>query len=527
MNAQRGAVVLASVALLLAAPASVSAADGNARRVSRGLDQAVAAGWITSIDATGYRETLTLVMHDIASLPRVRSRALGAVLADVAAQSGSYTSPRALTLFTMLQENASYFETHPVPAHRIDIVGESGVVYRYFDGHGFQFHPLANFGALNALAAKGDNGSASILAQALIARGIPRAKGLVWEYSFRFGGSPTRWTSGMAQAVAAQAFARTYALTKDPALLAAATRAYVTIQPGLVLPRPEGPWIRLYSFDREVVLNAQLQAGLSIVEYAETSGDAGATSFATSLLDTAKILLPRFDTGAWSLYSLGGPEAPLDYQLYVNSLLGKLAQKTADPVWATAATRFAQYVKQPPTIVVGAQPPTLYPVPRDGFRDEAAISFTLSKLSTVTFRVGGRSASYRLVRGRHVLFWRPYRSPPGTYPAELLARDLAGNQTTAPLPPLVVAWDTRPPQVTASVQGSTLTWEGVDEGTPWLDLRVRLKRGSLTRTLALGRRSLSGSAALPVPPGTWTAVLAAANSAGRRASVLLGTLTGG
>jgi len=47
------------------------------------------------------------------------------------------------------------------------------------------------------------------------------------------------------------------------------------------------------------------------------------------------------------------------------------------------------------------------------------------------------------------------------------------------------------------------------------------------RTLALGRRPLSGSVALRVPPGTWSAVLVAANSAGRRAAVTLGTLTGG
>jgi D-glucuronyl C5-epimerase C-terminus len=526
MRVPRAALVLVSIALLVAAPASVNAADGSARRVSRGLDQAVAAGWITPAEATAYRGTLAAAVRDIASLPRARSRAVAAVLADVAALSGSYTSPRALTLFTMLQENASYFETNPVPTRRLDIVGESGVVYRYFSGHGFQFHPLANFGALNALTLRGDDGGAAILAQALIARGIPRAKGLAWEYSFRFSGSPPRWTSGMAQAVAAQAFARTYALTKDPSLLTAATRAFIPIQAGLVLQRPEGPWIRLYSFDREVVLNAQLQAGLSVGDYAEASGDVGAAAFATSLLNTAKVLLPRFDTGAWSLYSLGGPESPLEYQVYVNSLLAKLAQRTADPVWIAAASRFAQYVKQPPALAPGPPPPTLYPVPRDGFRDQAAISFTLSKLSTVTFRVGGRSATFQLARGRHVLIWRPDRRPPGTYAAELRARDLAGNQATVPLPPIVVAWDTRPPQVTAVVQGSMLTWRGADEGTPWLDLRVRLTQGTVKRTLALGRRPLSGSAALRVPSGSWSAVLVATNSAGRRTAVTLGTLTG-
>jgi len=75
------------------------------------------------------------------------------------------------------------------------------------------------------------------------------------------------------------------------------------------------------------------------------------------------------------------------------------------------------------------------------------------------------------------------------------------------------------------VQGSTLTWDGVDEGTPWLDLRVRLTQGSLKSTLALGRRRLSGAVVLRLPAGTWTAVLVAANSAGRRAVVPLGTLT--
>ena len=519
-------LVVVSLGLLLASP-NANAADGSARRASKGLDQAVGAGWITADQAGAYRASIALAVHDIASLPPARSRALRAVLADVAAQSGSYTSPRALTLFTMLQENLAYLETHPLPTHRIDIVGENGVVYRYFSGHGFQFHPLANFGALNALAAEGDDPGATTLAQALIARAVPRGKGLVWEYYFRFGGSPTRWTSGMAQSVAAQALARTYAATEDPTLLPAATRGYLAIQPSLVLQRPEGPWIRLYSFDREVVLNAQLQAALSIAEYAQASGDVAAAAFATSLLGTAKILLPRFDTGAWSLYSLGGPEAPLEYALYVNSLLAKLARSALDPVWATAAARFAQYLKQPPTIVPGTPPPTLYPVPRDGFRDSASISFALSKLSTVTLTVGGRSVSYQLGRGRHVLTWSPDRRPPGTYAAELRARDLAGNEARLPLPPLVVAWDTQPPQVTASVQGATLAWQGIDEGTPWLNLRIVLTGGSLTRTVALGRHSLSGSAVLHLPAGIWTAVLVATNSAGRRATVPLGTLAGG
>src|SRR5205085_2645062 len=79
----------------------------------------------------------------------------------------------------------------------------------------------------------------------------------------------------------------------------------------LVLHLSAGPWIRLYSFDREVVLNAQLQAVLSLEDYAQLEDDAPAQALATALNASAQALLPRFDTGAWSLYSLGGPEAPL------------------------------------------------------------------------------------------------------------------------------------------------------------------------------------------------------------------------
>ena len=72
----------------------------------------------------------------------------------------------------------------------------------------------------------------------------------------------------MAQAVAAQALARAGDLLSDSALLDAADRAYASI-PALLSPSsPAKPWIALYSFDRVPVLNAQLQAALSVGDYA-------------------------------------------------------------------------------------------------------------------------------------------------------------------------------------------------------------------------------------------------------------------
>src|SRR5207244_1451636 len=170
---------------------------------------------------------------------------------------------------------------------------------------------------------------------------------------------------------------------------------------------PAKPWIALYSFDRVPVLNAQLQAALSLGDYAAISGDPGAGALATRLTDAARALLPRFDTGYWSLYSLGGDESPLDYHDYVISLLRRLAARTGDAGWSEAADRFHVYETQPPVIRLGPPPPTLYPRPADGYRDEAQIRFWLSKRSTVTLLVAGRRVTETLGHGENTLLWAP------------------------------------------------------------------------------------------------------------------------
>src|SRR5207244_1935454 len=143
---------------------------------------------------------------------------------------------------------------HAVPKAKTDVVGPEGIVYRYFPGLGLQWHPLAEFGALNAAVTSRNVQRTTVLAHAL----AQREEDDGYEYYFHFGG-PTPWTSGMAEAVAAQALARAAELTDNPFLAAAAGRAGQRAA-RLVLHVSAGPWIRLYSFDREVVLNAPPQA---------------------------------------------------------------------------------------------------------------------------------------------------------------------------------------------------------------------------------------------------------------------------
>jgi len=117
------------------------------------------------------------------------------------------------------------------------------------------------------------------LATALIARAVPRSGGVAWEYYFPYGGGRAPWVSGMAQAVAAQAFSRAASLVTDASTTLShnADLAFATV-PRLTTKVAAGPWIRLYSFSSMAVLNAQLQSVLSLETYATASDDAAAAT---------------------------------------------------------------------------------------------------------------------------------------------------------------------------------------------------------------------------------------------------------
>jgi hypothetical protein len=500
------AAATVAAALVLCAGAQASAQDDVAL-IDRGLAAAAANGLMFFEDAAADR-AIAQRAADLGG-PNVR-----AVLREVASYHDAYDAPRAAALFGMLAENIRYFGSHGVPAPRTDVVGPEGIVYRYFPGLGLQWHPLAEFGALNAAVTSRNLQRTATLAHALVQREGDGG----YEYYFHFGG-PTPWTSGMAEAVAAQALARAAELTGNPFLADAAARAAARAM-RLVLHVSAGPWIRLYSFDREVVLNAQLQAVLSLQDYAAIANDASAQTAADALNASAKALFPRFDTGAWSLYSLRGSEAPLEYQRYVTLELRKLAAR--DPDWSDAAARFVGYLKEPPALTISQQTPAVWPRPRDGFLDTVAVSFRLSKISRVVLEVGAQRKILTVARGTHTFFLDPGPLRPGQYDARLAATDLAGNFGQVQLQPVTVGWDLAPPNVDATLDRTRLTWFSDDEGTPWLRLRVVLRRGGEERIRDLGRRARNGTYLLAPPVGTWNATLRATNSAGYTATVPLG-----
>jgi hypothetical protein len=523
---RRVLLVAATVWLASPSPAGAASVAADASAARAGLAAAVEAGAITEGEAARYGESLERAVWLVDRLPASRASALSAVIEEVAAQADRYDAPRTLTLFSMLAFNADYLASRVLPRAGTDVTGPDGVVYRAFSGRGLQFHPLANAARLNAHVSRGHDDEARTLAAAILARAVPRGGGAaVLEYPFDYHNVAAPWASGMAQAVAAQALARTAARLGDPLLVAAARAAYLALPGSLTLDLPEGRWVRLYEPLGLVVLNAQLQSAISLAEYAELAGDGEAAAFAASLRTTAAALLPRFDTGYWSSYSLEN-ESSLTYHRYVVSLLRRLARDTGDPVWSEAADRFALYETQPPELRVGGGAAPVYPRAWHDSHRTTSIRFWVSKISDVTLFVDGKWRRTTRIRGGwNELRWTPPASLRlGSLPVRISARGLASNRAEIELPPLEVRRDRKPPDLRARAGKTRLYWRASDEASDRLRLRLRIARADVVRTIDLGRRPLRGAWRMRLPAGRWWALLEARDASGNGVRVALGRI---
>ncbi|HTR33493.1 MAG TPA: D-glucuronyl C5-epimerase family protein, partial [Gaiellaceae bacterium] len=388
------------------------------------LKSAQSAGRIDAATASSARAEIARAAHLIRTLPNGRGYHVRVALDEAASFRAALTLPRALELYGALKANDDYFSAHWPPADHTDYTDADGLVYRYYAGYCFRFHPLADFGALNARVAAGDVEGTQALADALIERGVyQKGGGIGWEYDFDFGGGRAPWLSGMAQAVAAQAFAGAAALVTDrsKAYMTEATAAERLIPKRLTTTVSGGPWIKLYGFSSLVVFNAQLQATLSLQSFAQASGDAPAAALAARMASTAYKLIPRFDTGYWSYYALPHEPSPVAYHAFVVTLLKKLAK--TDPRFADAATRFAAYEKEPPAFQLANA-------------GVGQVKFWLSKPATVKLEsAAGPTKSLSLDGGWHTVVWSPKQA--GIYGVHVTATDWVGNKTEFDTLPVV------------------------------------------------------------------------------------------
>ena len=172
----RGLVTLAALAAVVAAlaggaPAATPQLPAQ-KAALKAIQRAAAAHAIDPATAAAARGEVARAARLIRGLPSGRREHIAVALGELASFSGRLTQPRALALVGELKANDDYFAKHYAPSPRTDVTDADGIVYRYFAGRCLEFHPLANFGALNARVAAGDADGAQRLAEALVARGV-------------------------------------------------------------------------------------------------------------------------------------------------------------------------------------------------------------------------------------------------------------------------------------------------------------------------------------------------------------------
>jgi hypothetical protein len=430
----RAYVPLILLASLVCAPSAHAAGP----TVSGTVDAAVTAGTVTPDQGAAYKATYTKARSVVRHLPASRKRELRGAMSVVEGlvKRDALPGARMPAAFTQLERNVEWWTAHGPPASsaatgglpRVAFPGDP-IVLQWYPGQGLAIQWLATFGKANALWQAQRTDELRLLLDRAIALAGRRGNGLLsWEYLLAFGGGRAPWVSSIAQGTGIQAFTRGAQLLGNPAYLDVARQAlglFETPPPtGIAVDADGGRHYLLYSFaPRMRVLNAFLQSLVGVLDLAQATGDPGAQTVYNLGNIAAQHELPRFDTGAWSLYAQDGAESTLNYHELVTGFLGSLCTRTANPTYCAAQTRFTAYLHQPPRVAIS------FGGPRRP-RRTMTVRVALSKVSTVALRVrrGSRVILARdltLRRGTHGFTLKPSRR--GTLTVDVEARDLAGN----------------------------------------------------------------------------------------------------
>ncbi len=446
-----------------AAPRAPAGSGQRARAAARAptvrgeLRRMLLAGAIDRATHDARRATYDDARRLRSKLKGARRIAMSAVLRNLEqiAAAGSLTVSRLPALFETVARNREWWAKGPLLRNgaRVSFQG-SKLVWQHYGGEGLQIQWLGTFGKVNGLWQGGYLRSLRTLVDETLALAAQRAGGIAWEYLFRFDGGRPPWVSGLAQGTAVQALARASVKLGEPAYLDAARAGlgvFRTAPPGGVrVATPAGAHYLIYSFaPRLRVLNAFTQALNGLYDLATLTGDAGAAALFGAGDSQLRAELARYDTGAWSRYSLRR-EADLHYHRLARDFLRNLCARLAargpavgaptggvvptrapDPgaaPYCAAAERWTSYLAQPPVVALRSR--------RVRGGRPASVKFTLSKPAFVTLRVrrGKRTVVVlrdRFASGRRSLRWQRPPRRAARYSVELRATDLAGNSGSA------------------------------------------------------------------------------------------------
>lgn len=305
---------------------------------------------------------------------------------------------------------------------------DSRIVWQYYPGYALQPQWLGTFGFANSKALskslkKSVTADTTETLDEALTLATPRAGGIAWESFFSFSGAPPVWVSAITQGTAVSAYAHAGAKLARPDYMTDATNAlgvFKTPAPeGVALAQKNGVHYLMYSTNTKLlILNGFLQALTGLYDYWQLSQDpVGQQLFAQG--DTeAQAEIPKYDTGAWSLYE-GVKESSLSYHQLVTGFAQNLCDRTQTPIYCDTAARFTADETTPPAMRIVTS--------KAKIKTSVRVRFTLSKMSTVSLYVNGTPiTSATLPYGTQTLSWAG-SSKPGAYTVSLKAKDLAGN----------------------------------------------------------------------------------------------------
>lgn len=344
------------------------------------------------------------------------------------ARKNRITADRVTPLFETLKNNADWFKKNG-PARtgtdrRFKRTGR--IIFQYFAGNGWEFHPLSNFSKLNAVWTDKSAPARRALgkyAHELIAWGVNRSGALTWEYYFPFAGSSAPFISSISQGTAIQALARAGNATADPTITQAAQRAVhsfdVRAPHGLKVQRNPGYHYVGYSGNRRtLILNMFLQSLDGLHDYSIITDDQNAWRLYREGLKAARRDTRASDTGAWSLYSVRGRESTLSYHNLVTGFLEKLCGSTKETIFCATHTNFVGYRSTKPKI---------RSIKKRVKGRRIHVYFKLSKISTVKLEAKNGGTTIATVgRGKRRFSVKRGRSRA----IKLTATDLAGNRVS-------------------------------------------------------------------------------------------------
>jgi D-glucuronyl C5-epimerase C-terminus len=419
------ALLAAAIAVLLPAPAKA------ATTVPAALDALLASGAIDQPQHDAWAQSFDDAKKTLKKLHGTRRRQLDAVLDNTRALAagGLLTAPRAPLAFLTLQRNRAWWAGGPLLRYgqRVSFAG-SQLVWQYYPGQGIQVQWLGTFGRANGLwQAKTRDAQLRALLDEASRLAVPRAGGIAWESMFSFDGGRPPWVSGLTQGTAIQAYSRAAVRLQLPPyfeIARAGLGVFRTPPPeGVRVATPVGAYYLQYSFNAGLhILNGFVQSLNGLFDFGALANDAEGRALFAAGEAQARVEVPAFDTGAWSLYQ-PGQESDLGYHKLLRDFLDGLCARVPDPaIYCTEAAKFTAYLRQPPVLALKSTTARL--------RKPSRVTFTVNKVSTVSVTLvrAGKpvfSQTARFGYGRHAFAFRPRRR--GALTVRLRAVDLAGN----------------------------------------------------------------------------------------------------